>query len=182
MGPRAGEDCPGTVDWDDHWREREANADEREATRESGARFADRFDRFLVGDFPAPFASVGCGLAPALFPLAERHPRSVFHGVDAAAPVVAEDREHAAERGVENLSFDVGGLPELAGVEREYGCVFCYATLHYVADSERALTVLYDHVAPGGTLVVHYSNRNTRRAYPGATRTSGSSWCGRGRT
>jgi len=43
--------------------------------------------------------------------------------------------------------------------------VYCYATLHYVADIERALSSLYGRLRDGGHLVFNYPNRLTRADY-----------------
>ncbi|WP_267641669.1 class I SAM-dependent methyltransferase [Haloarchaeobius amylolyticus] len=110
---------------------------------------------------PDTVADVGCGPALVDFELAPRYPDTAFYGYDVAPSVVESNREQAAEAGLSNLSFAVDALPDLA-IDREFDLVYCMATLYFVDDVERALTELYDRVAPGGHLVFNYPNRYTR--------------------
>lgn len=118
-------------------------------------RFVERFGPF------DDVVSVGCGPAVVPFALAERYPAVEFTGLDVSESVVADNRELAAERDLENLSFAVDALPDLA-TDRRFDLVYCVATLFFVADVETALERLYDLVRPGGYLVVNYPNERTR--------------------
>ena len=131
--------------------------------RAAGERMADRLERYFEA-FPATLAAVGCGPDFMLFELASAHSESEFFGVDLADSVLERNRELAADRGLSNLRFQQGSLPALE-LAPEFGCVTCVATLHYVAEIERAIERLLDAVAPGGTLVFNYPNRHTRRMY-----------------
>lgn len=113
------------------------------------------FERIGV---PDTVASVGCGPAVVEFELAERYPDTEFHCFDVAERVIADNRDLARERGLDNLAFEVAALPD-ADLGGRYELVYCVATLYFVADVERALETLYDAVEPGGHLVVSYPDR-----------------------
>lgn len=149
------------MDWDAHW-ERTDRAELSEM-RTAGVRMASRLERYLDGP-PDSLADVGCGPAFMLLELADRHPDATLVGYDVAPSVLRENRRRAAERGLDRLSFRRARLPDL-DLGRTFGCVTCLATLHYVADIERALEGLLAHVEPGGVLVFNYPNRYTRRMY-----------------
>lgn len=110
---------------------------------------------------PGSVADVGCGPALVPFELAPEYPDTEFHCYDVAPSVVEANRDRAAEAGLDNLAFTVAGLPDL-GVDRRFDLVYCMATLYFVADAARAVTELYELVAPGGTLVCNYPNRYTK--------------------
>lgn len=107
---------------------------------------------------PDTVASVGCGPAVVEFELADRYPGTEFRCFDVADRVVADDRELARERGLDNLEFEVAALPD-AELGGPYDLVYCVATLYFVADVERALRTLFEAVDPGGHLVVSYPDR-----------------------
>lgn len=123
-----------------------------EAMIEYGTAFFER-----VG-VPDSFASVGCGPAVTEFELAERFPEMTVVCFDVAARVVEDNRTLARERGIENISFEVESLPDV-DLGRSFDVVYCVATLFFVADVETAIERLYDHVAPGGYLIVNYPTR-----------------------
>jgi len=150
---------PDTIDWDRFWTE----ADEGDAAdaSPSGEHVVDALpDFFAARGRPDSFADVGCGPGVVSFAMAERYPDAPVVGYDAADPVLADNRERAAERGLDNLAFERTVLP--AFPDREFDAVFSYFTLPYVADVEAALQNMYDAVAPGGHLVFNYHNRYAR--------------------
>ena len=104
---------------------------------------------------PETVLSVGCGPAVTEFALAERYPETEFVCLDVAQTVVHDNRELARERGLANLTFLTGALPELP-ISGRFGLVYCVATLYFVADVPAALRALYDRVAADGHLVVSY--------------------------
>ncbi|MFC3477410.1 class I SAM-dependent methyltransferase [Halobacterium litoreum] len=157
---------PDTIDWNAFWRD--ADADERDGATPATAHVVDLLPAFLSErGAPDSVADVGCGPGPVAFALAERHPETEVFGYDAAGSVVAENRERAASEGVANAAFERGVLPEF-DPGRQFDLVVCCHTLCYVADSERALRSLYDAVAPGGTLVLAYTNDLARSHYRAA--------------
>jgi len=104
---------------------------------------------------PETVLSVGCGPAVTEFALAQRYPDTEFVCVDVAERVLADNRDLAGERGIENLTFAVAALPDLA-VDGRFDLVYCVATLYFVAEIDDALRGLYDRVADGGHLIVSY--------------------------
>lgn len=124
-----------------------------------GEAMADHLETFCerVGT-PERAYSVGCGHAATELEVADR----------LAVPWVCSDRSPSAVRATrdraddpDGVTFLVEALPDLA-VDRTFDLVYCVATLYFVADVERALTALYERVAPGGHLVITYPNRYTK--------------------
>ena len=154
-----------TIDWNGFW----LDADDEER---AGAMPSVRHARDLLVEFieergvPDAVADVGCGPGPVAFDLAERHPETTVVGYDAAESVLAENRRRARDEGVENVSFERTVLPEF-DPGGAFDLVFCHGTLCYVAESERAVANLYDAVAPGGHLVLGYTNRLAATHYRG---------------
>jgi SAM-dependent methyltransferase len=147
---------PATIDWTEFWAT--ADEDERDGATPATAHVVDLLPEFLAErGTPDSVADVGCGPGPVTFALAEAYPDANVVGYDAAASVVSENRDRAAREGVDNVRFEQGVLPAF-DPGRQFDLVVCCHTLCYVADSERALRSLYDAVAPGGTLVLAYTN------------------------
>lgn len=165
----------GTIDWDAYWREdREADADFPANVGAYGK--ADLLAHFFEDrGVPDSFASVGCGPADCPLELAERFSEMDVFGYDSAESVVRENRERLGGEtddettggkttGRENVTFEVATLPDF-DVERRFDLVYCYATLHYVRDVERAVRTLYEYVRPGGYLIFNYPSEATRAFY-----------------
>lgn len=153
-----------TIDWDQYWRG--ADEDVRADTSPSADLVADPFAEFLDAkhpDGPDSYADVGCGPGDLAFEVADRYPGAEVVGYDAAEAVLAENRGRAADRGAD-VRFERAVLPEF-DPGREFEVVSCLFTLCYVADVERAIRNLYDAVARGGHLVVHYHNRLAQAHY-----------------
>jgi trans-aconitate methyltransferase len=154
---------PETIDWGAFWAD--ADDEDRESANAAAHHAVD-----LVPDFaaergaPTTVADVGCGGGALTFALADRYPDAEVVGYDAAASVLAENRERAADRDPSNLAFERGVLPDF-DPGRQFDLVACCHTLEYVADSETALRSLYDAVAPGGDLVLTYTNDLGRAHY-----------------
>lgn len=147
------------MEWTEFYRERDYDR----IAYLAGEAMPDLLDRFFERTrVPETVLSVGCGPAVTEFAIAERHPETTVHGVDVSAELVADNRELAADAGLENLSFAVDALPAL-DVEGTYDLVYCVATLFFVADVDRALDALWNRVGPGGHLVVSYPSTGTRR-------------------
>jgi trans-aconitate methyltransferase len=145
-----------TIDWDDYW----AGADESATERASPAshHVADVLSEFVAATGAASVADVGCGAGAATFAVAEAHPAVEVVGYDAAAPVVERNESRTD---LPNLGFEVGRLPDF-DPGRQFDVVFCYFTLPYVRDVDRALAALFDAVAPGGSLVCNYTTPAAR--------------------
>jgi len=151
------------IDWDEFWREADEARRNAAATGQYGK--ADLIERFFeaVGT-PEDLGSFGCGPAHAEFAVADLFPDVDVYGYDVARSVIAENRASGADRGIENVSFAVDRLPDLA-TDRSFDLVYCVGTLYYVPAIERAVEALYERVRPGGHLVVDYPNRLTPAAY-----------------
>lgn len=150
-----------TIDWNAFWRD--ADADDREFATPSTHHVRELLAQFFdAKDVPESFASVGCGPGPVAFDVADTHPETTVCGYDAAASIVAENRDRAARDGVANASFEHAALPAF-DPDRQFECVLCYGTLSYVEDSASALQALYDAIEPGGHLVLGYVNDGFRR-------------------
>lgn len=154
---------PDTIDWAAFWAD--ADDEDRESANAAAHHVADLVPRFAAerGE-PDTVADVGCGGGALTFAVADAFPDAEVTGYDAAAPVLAENRKAASERGVENVAFERGVLPGF-DPDRQFDLVACCHTLEYVADSETALRSLYDAVAPGGDLVLTYTNDLGRAHY-----------------
>lgn len=142
------------MNWEEYYRTEDWDRDAGVAGAEAMTTLATRFVEYSD---PADFASVGCGPAAVLFRLAESYPETEFYGFDISETVVAENRAHAAELGLDNVQFAVDSLPELA-TDRTFDVVYSIGTLFFVRAVERALEDLYAHVDEGGYLVVNYPN------------------------
>lgn len=149
-----------TIDWDTFWAE--AEGDRRRSANVGQYGKSDLVERFFehVG-VPETVASFGCGPAAVLTELAERYPDTEFYGYDTARSIIEQNRERARRDCLENVRFGVERLPEIT-TDRRFDIVYCYATLHYVRDAERALSALYEHVAEDGYLVCNYPNTLSR--------------------
>jgi len=154
---------PETIDWAAFWAD--ADDEDRESANAAAHHAADLVPEFAAErGAPGAVADVGCGGGALTFALADRFPDAEVVGYDAAAPVLAENRERAAERDTADLDFERGVLPDF-DPGRRFDLVACCHTLEYVADSETALQSLYDAVAPGGDLVLTYTNDLGRAHY-----------------
>jgi SAM-dependent methyltransferase len=152
-----------TIDWTAFWTA--ADDEDRESANAATHHVADLVPRFAAErGAPDAVADVGCGGGALTFALADAFPDAEVVGYDAAAPVLRENRERAAERDPSNVAFERSVLPDF-DPDRQFDLVACCHTLEYVADSEAALTSLYDAVAPGGELVLTYTNDRGRAHY-----------------
>lgn len=152
-----------TIDWNEFW----TTADEadREGATPSTYHALDLLpELFDEKGVPSSFADVGCGPGDVSFTIASEYPEATVVGYDAAESVLAENRARARDEELSNLRFEQAVLPEFEPA-REFETVFCFGTMAYVEESERALTRLYDAVEPGGQLVMSYVNRKGRRHY-----------------
>jgi SAM-dependent methyltransferase len=153
----------GTIDWDRFWREADA-ADRDSATPSTHHVRGLLSDLFIEKGVPESFADVGCGPGVVTFHIAEQHPEMTVAGYDAAESILAENRQRTSEDDIENARFEQTILPAFEP-GRQFDLVLCFGTLGLVGESEYALQHLYDAVAPGGHLVVGYTNRRGRAHY-----------------
>lgn len=148
------------IDWERFWATADDDKRGMAATGQYGD--ADRLDRFFEEVYrPDTLGSIGCGPAHAERTIADRHPDVEVYCYDTARSVVEEAREATD---LPNVRFGVATLPE-TGIDRRFDLVYCFATLFYVAEIERAVEHCYDLVREGGYLVFDYPNRLTPAAH-----------------
>ena len=95
---------------------------------------------------------LGCGRGRALVMLAERFPNSTFQGYDLSGDAIAYARSQAAERGLENVSFEERDLSTF-DVEAEPEAFAFVTTFDAVHDQARPLALLKGirrSLEPGG--------------------------------
>jgi trans-aconitate methyltransferase len=146
-------------DWEKHWE----RGEEPEGARQFALRFAEMLAGFIEENRIESVADYGCGPATTIFALTRRFPEVSFHGFDAAASIISKNRERARLEGVENIRFEIDGLPHPQSVQR-FDLVTCLSTLHYVENVEGALGALYGLLNPGGHMIFNYPSRYTRWA------------------
>jgi SAM-dependent methyltransferase len=153
-------DYDDTIDWHQFWSE--ADDEDRDSATPSSHHLLGVLSEFIAETgVPDSFADVGCGPALIALDVAERYPETTVVGYDAAESILTENRQCAEENSRENIRFEQAMLPAF-DPDRQFDLVLCYATLDYIAESERALQNLYDAVAPDGHLVFNYPNRFAR--------------------
>lgn len=97
---------------------------------------------------------VGCGVGAIALDVAARVAPGRVLGIDADPGQIEEARSTAAERGVENASFEVGSVYELPREDASVDVVYANAVLMYVPDRPRALAELRRVLRPGGLAAV----------------------------
>ena len=102
-------------------------------------------------------ADVGCGAGVALIAMAQRFPRSHFHGYDISRHAIERATELVAEAGLDNVELHLAGVDALPG-EPTFDLVLTFDCLHDMTDPRRP--------SPPS------AGRSTRTA-PGWSRTSG---------
>lgn len=120
-------------------------------------------ERFLSdAGTPDSFAAVGCGDGTVPEMVASNYPETTVYGYDIAESVIEQKREEFASR--ESLSFGVASLPD-PDIDRQFEIVYCFATLIYAREIERAICDLYSLVEPGGYLIINYPNEELCETY-----------------
>lgn len=103
----------GTIDWDQYW----AAADDPVGDDANGSlqRLVEPLCTFIdERGVPDRYADVGCGGGGLAFTVADRHPDTAVVGYDAAEPVVAQNRRHAARGEYPAVRFEQTVPPEFA--------------------------------------------------------------------
>jgi len=108
---------------------------------------------------------LGCGRGVVLLSLAERFPRSRFHGVDSSAEAIAWARTQARERGLRNVSFEQRDAGQL-GAEHyaRYDLIATFQSLHEQRDPAAVLAMIADSLAPGGVYLMQHSASSGQHA------------------
>ena len=107
---------------------------------------------------------IGCGPGTITAGLARR--AGTVIGADISSAVVEEARCHAADEGVENLSFEVASAYELPWSDGSFDVVFAHQVLQHLADPVRALREARRVLRPGGVIAVRDSDYQTMSHAP----------------
>ncbi|GGX68963.1 hypothetical protein GCM10010358_24150 [Streptomyces minutiscleroticus] len=105
---------------------------------------------------PRQIVDLGCGTGAGTFALLERFPDAHVTAVDTSAGYLQLLREKACARGVERrvrtvqADLDTDDWPDLGTPD----LVWASASMHHMADPDRALTSVRELLAPGGLFAV----------------------------
>ncbi|MEW2390999.1 methyltransferase [Streptomyces venezuelae] len=105
---------------------------------------------------PRRIVDLGCGTGAGTFALLERFPEANVTAVDASAGHLQLLREKACARGVSDrvrtvqADLDLGDWPDLGTPD----LVWASASMHHMADPDRALRSVHQLLAPGGLFAV----------------------------
>jgi ubiquinone/menaquinone biosynthesis C-methylase UbiE len=115
---------------------------------------ASLIDWLPVGSGPRRIVDLGCGTGAGTFALLRRFPQAEVTAVDSSAAHLHRLREKAAAAGVADrvravtADLDAAEWPDLGTPD----LVWASASLHHMADPERALRRVHGLLAPGGLL------------------------------
>lgn len=103
-----------------------------------------------------PYAlDVGCGNGKTTFELLKKDPSMKIDAFDISESQIEVARKACEERGfTDRISFFVMDALELDAKDK-YDLVFSNATLHWITNSRKMYTLLYNALKPGGKLAVH---------------------------
>ena len=102
---------------------------------------------------------VGCGPGTITAGLA-RHAGKVV-GLDKSAEMVEEARNHAADCGLANTSFEVGSVYELPWDDASFDVVYAHQLLQHLSEPVGALREARRVLRPGGLVAVRDSDYGT---------------------
>ena len=109
-----------------------------------------------TGTPPRRIVDLGCGTGAGTFALLDRFPEADVTAVDFSAAHLQRLREKACARGVDGrirtvqADLDDTVWPDLGAPD----LVWASASMHHMADPDRALRAVRDALAPGGLFVV----------------------------
>ncbi|MGW1201338.1 class I SAM-dependent methyltransferase [Streptomyces cyaneofuscatus] len=105
---------------------------------------------------PRRIVDLGCGTGTGTFALLDRFPEAHITAVDTSAAHLQRLREKACARGAEGrvrtvqADLDAADWPDLGSPD----LVWASASMHHMADPDRALKAVHDLLAPGGLFAV----------------------------
>ena len=97
----------------------------------------------------------GCGRGVNLSAVAARQQQDRFTGIDINRVAIDEAARTAAQRGLDNLDFQVANLLDSASlpeVEEGYDVILSYGVLHHLSDPVKGLRQLRERLAPQGVI------------------------------
>lgn len=98
-------------------------------------------------------ADLGCGAGYALLALAERFPQSTFVGYDLCAEPIAQARQLAHQRGLDNVTFEARDLAERPATG-PFDWITTFDAVHDQADPAALLASIRRALAPGGVYLM----------------------------
>ncbi|MCY3849892.1 MAG: methyltransferase domain-containing protein [Acidimicrobiaceae bacterium] len=102
---------------------------------------------------------LGCGPGTITSGLARRVGRVV--GLDASAEMTDAARNHAADRGIGNATFEVGSAYDLPWSDDSFDVVYAHQVLQHLSEPVRALREARRVLKPGGIVAVRDSDYET---------------------
>jgi SAM-dependent methyltransferase len=93
---------------------------------------------------------VGCGPGTITADLAARVPGGDVTAIDAAADVLAQARQEAERRGLDNVRFDTGDVYRLDFADGTFDVVHAHQVLQHLTDPVAALREMRRVCRPGG--------------------------------
>ena len=97
-------------------------------------------------------ADIGCGTGSLTFELARFADKVI--GVDLSQEMLRRARAGATERTLENVEFRQGDVLKLPLDAHSVDAAFCVMVLHFLPDTERAVSGLCRIVRPGGSVIL----------------------------
>ncbi|MFC4535899.1 methyltransferase domain-containing protein [Sphaerisporangium dianthi] len=109
---------------------------------------------------------VGCGPGTITADLAERVAPGLVVGIDQSESVITRAAEAAVSAGLDNLSYEVGDVYDLAHPEGSFDVVHAHQVLQHVADPVGALAAMRRACRPGGVVAARDSDYAAFTWYP----------------
>ena len=101
----------------------------------------------------ATAADIGCGAGVALIAMAQRFPRSRFHGYDISHHAIDRATELVTEAGVDNIELHLAGAEALPA-EATFDLVLTFDCLHDMTDPRSTMAAIRRSIDPDGTWLV----------------------------
>jgi ubiquinone/menaquinone biosynthesis C-methylase UbiE len=113
---------------------------------------------------------VGCGPGTITVDLASRVPQGFVYAIDPSADVIEKAREHAKEKGITNVRFEVGDIftwQDLDGVEEAaFDVVHAHQVLQHLQDPLGCMKEMKRLTKPGGIIAVRDCDYGAMDWYP----------------